>query len=60
MQGRCVIPWPSWQVMATPKNIIGAPKGSVAAQRNVKKKMARANAVQKKQKGGGGMGCAVM
>jgi len=42
-------------VMATPKNIIGAPKGSVAAQRNVKKKMHRMTVVQKKQKGGGGM-----
>mmetsp|Transcript_8374 Transcript_8374/g.16695 ORF Transcript_8374/g.16695 Transcript_8374/m.16695 type:complete len:704 (-) Transcript_8374:338-2449(-) len=44
--------------IATPKNIIQAPKGAgVAAQRNVKKKMSRMSAINKKQKGGGGCVC---
>jgi len=47
------------QVMATPKNIVGAPKGSVAATRNVKSKMQRHKAFTKKAKGGG-MSCNVM
>jgi len=46
-------------VMATPKNIVGAPKGSVAATRNVKSKMQRHKAFTKKAKGGG-MSCSVM
>jgi hypothetical protein len=47
------------QVMATPKNIVGAPKGSVAAARNVKSKIQRHKAYTKKAKGGG-MSCCVM
>ena len=47
------------QVMATPKNIVGAPKGSVAATRNVKSKIQRHKAYTKKAKGSG-MGCCVM
>lgn len=46
-------------IMATPKNIVGAPKGSVAAQRNVKSKMNKHKAFVKKIKGSGNS-CAVM
>jgi len=46
-------------VMATPKNIVGAPKGSVAATRNVKSKINKHKAYQKKVKGGGSS-CVVM
>lgn len=46
-------------VMATPKNVVGAPKGSVAATRNVKSKINKLKAFQKKTKGGGSS-CVVM
>ena len=47
------------QVMATPKNIVGAPKGSVAATRNVKSKIQRHKAYTRKAKGSG-WGCGMM
>ena len=46
-------------VMATPKNIVGAPKGSVAATRNVKSKIQRHKAFTKKSKGNS-YGCRIM
>ncbi len=46
-------------IMATPKNIVGAPKGSVAAQRNVKSKINKHKAIIKKVKGSG-YSCAIM
>jgi len=46
-------------VMATPKNIVGAPKGSVAATRNVKSKIQRHKAYTRKAKGSG-WGCGMM
>mmetsp|Transcript_40067 Transcript_40067/g.62552 ORF Transcript_40067/g.62552 Transcript_40067/m.62552 type:complete len:296 (+) Transcript_40067:673-1560(+) len=46
------------QVMAAAKNVVGAPKGSVAAKRNLQSKMQRQKAYVKKVKGGSG--CVVM
>jgi len=48
----------SAQVMATPKNIVNAPKGAVAATRNVKSKINKHKAYIKKVKGGNS--CSVM
>jgi len=57
--GQKAAPQVAATVMATPKNIVGAPKGSVAAGRNIKSKINKQKAYVKKQKSGGSS-CAVM